>query len=91
MTMLNSIGWVATAVFASSYFFRRPATLRKIQAGAALLWVAYGFLIGAMPVVVANVIVAAAAVYSSFTARRGTRSSELESEAIAAPVADSDS
>jgi hypothetical protein len=69
MTLVNSIGWVATAAFASSYFFRRPTTLRVVQATAALLWVAYGFLIGAMPVVVANVIVAGAAVYSSLTAR----------------------
>ena len=79
MTILNSIGWVATAVFASSYFFRRAATLRKIQAGAALLWVVYGFLIGAMPVVVANVIVAAAAVYSSLSQRKA-RLSQAESE-----------
>ena len=78
--MLNWIGWLATAVFASSYFFRQAATLRKIQAGAALLWVAYGFLIGAMPVVVANVIVAAAAVYSSFTAQRRARLSQLQSD-----------
>jgi len=35
-------GRLATAVFASSYFFRRPLTLRRIQAGAALLWVMYG-------------------------------------------------
>jgi len=87
MTMLNSIGWVATAVFASSYFFRRPATLRKIQAGAALLWVAYGFLIGAMPVVVANVIVAVAAVYSTFASQRQARSSHLQSEAMTGPTA----
>jgi len=78
--MLNWIGWLATAVFASSYFFRQAATLRKIQAGAALLWVVYGFLIGAMPVVVANVIVAAAAVYSSFTAQRKARLAQWESE-----------
>lgn len=84
--MLNSIGWVATAVFASSYFFRRATTLRRIQAGAALLWVAYGFLLGAMPVVVANVIVAAAAVCSSLTAQRRARSSRLESQAMAAPM-----
>jgi hypothetical protein len=32
--------------------------------------VTYGFLIGAMPVVVANVIVALAAVYSSFAPAR---------------------
>jgi hypothetical protein len=78
--MLNSIGWVATAVFVSSYFCRQASTLRKIQAGAALLWVAYGFLIGAMPVVVANVIVAAAAGYSSFAARRRTQSAQLQSQ-----------
>jgi hypothetical protein len=42
------IGWLATAVFASSYFFRRPLTLRRIQAGAALLWVMYGIAIGAL-------------------------------------------
>jgi len=83
--MLNAIGWVATAVFASSYFFRQATTLRRIQAGAALLWVAYGFLIGAMPVVVANVIVAAAAVYSSFTAQRRARLSQLESEPMPMP------
>lgn len=68
--MLNSIGWVATAVFSSSYFCKRSTTLRRIQAAAALIWVVYGLLIGAMPVVVANVIVATAAVYSSFAAPR---------------------
>jgi len=91
MTMLNSIGWVATAVFASSYFFRRPAALRAIQAGAALLWVAYGLLIGAMPVVVANVIVAAAAVYSSIAQRKARSSSQPAAEAVGARMPDSDS
>ncbi len=67
---LTIIGWLATAVFASSYFFRRPLTLRRIQAGAALLWVVYGIAIDAGPVVVANLIVAGAALYSSFAARR---------------------
>ena len=64
--MLDALGWVATAVFSTSYFFRRQATLRRIQAAAACLWVAYGLAIGALPVVAANLIVAAAAVYSSF-------------------------
>jgi hypothetical protein len=39
-----------------------------------MLWVIYGIAIGALPVVVANVIVAAAAVWSSFrsvTPQRG--------------------
>ena len=41
------------AVFASSYFFRRP-TFTGIQAGAALFWVMNGMAIDAAPVVVAN-------------------------------------
>jgi hypothetical protein len=63
---LEWIGWVATAAFASSYLFKHPASLRKVQAGAALLWVAYGAIIHAMPVVAANLVVAVMAVYSSF-------------------------
>ena len=64
--MLAWIGWVATAVFAGSYLCRRPTTLRRVQAAAAVLWIAYGLLIQAAPVVVANVIVAGAALWSSF-------------------------
>ncbi len=70
MRSLDWIGWIATAVFSCSYFVRGSAMLRRVQAFAALMWVAYGFLIGAMPVVVANLIVAASAGYSSFTAVR---------------------
>ncbi len=68
--MADWIGWLATAVVASSYFFRRPVTLRRIQAVGALAWLAYGALIHAPPVVVANVIVAATAIWSSFTRSR---------------------
>ncbi len=68
--MLDAIGWTATAIFSCSYFFRQPAVLRRIQAAAAGLWVVYGIAIGAKPVVAANVIVAAAAVYSSYATRR---------------------
>jgi hypothetical protein len=59
------IGWVATAVFAASYACRNPSTLRRVQAAAAMLWLAYGWAIGAAPVVVANLIVAGAALVSS--------------------------
>ena len=65
IAMLDWIGWVATATFASSYFFKEPATLRRVQAFAALLWIGYGVLIHAMPVIVANLVVAAVAVYSA--------------------------
>ncbi|HEU4587551.1 MAG TPA: hypothetical protein VFS11_02820 [Gemmatimonadales bacterium] len=63
------LGWLATAAFASSYLARRPATLRRVQAVAALLWIAYGLLIHAMPVVAANAIIAAVALGSSFYRR----------------------
>jgi hypothetical protein len=62
---LNVIGWTATAVFSSSYFFKQAATLRRIQAAAASLWVLYGVAIHSAPVVVANLIVGIAAVYTS--------------------------
>ena len=64
--MSDYIGWLATATFASSYFSKHPATLRRIQAMAALLWMSYGVLIHAVPIIVANLIVAALAVFSSF-------------------------
>ena len=60
--MTSALGWAATAAFSASYFARRPAALRWIQAGAACLWIVYAVSIHAMPVVAANLIVAAAAV-----------------------------
>jgi len=62
---LNVIDWTATAVFSSSYFFKEAATLRRIQAAAASLWVLYGVAIHSAPVVVANLIVGIAAIYTS--------------------------
>lgn len=67
--MLDSIGWLATAVFVSSYFAKGPATLRRIQGVAAVMWAVYGALIHAVPVIVANVIVASVALASSFRQR----------------------
>ncbi|HTS60517.1 MAG TPA: hypothetical protein VMH28_00760 [Candidatus Acidoferrales bacterium] len=63
--MPEGIGWVATAVFSASYFFRAAATLRRLQAAAACLWIAYGAAIHAWPVVIANLIVAIAAAATS--------------------------
>jgi len=73
------IGWVATAVFAASYFFRRPASLRRIQALAAVLWIGYGIIIKAPPVIVANLVVAGVAMLSSF--QRGEQGGSQEAEA----------
>ncbi len=68
--MIAWIGWVATAVFAVSYLYKDQTALRRIQAAAAVLWLVYGALIGAMPVVVANLIVAGVALWSSFPRQR---------------------
>jgi hypothetical protein len=67
---LDWIGWVATAAFASSYLCKQPGSLRRVQAGAATLWVIYGLIIHAYPVIVANVVVAAMAVFSAPLMRR---------------------
>ncbi len=64
--MPDWIGWLATATFASSYFCKHPSTLRRVQAVAAVLWMSYGLLIHAIPIIVANLIVAALAAFSSF-------------------------
>jgi hypothetical protein len=64
--MLNGLGWLATALFATSYFCKTSRAMRRLQASAALLWVGYGIWMNAPPIIVANVIVAALAVYSDW-------------------------
>jgi hypothetical protein len=68
--MIDTIGWVATALFVGSYFFKRPAFLRATQMTGAALWIVYGALIGAIPVVVANLLVFAAAGITLFRSRQ---------------------
>ncbi len=73
--MIEALGWVATGLFALSYFFKAPAALRRIQAAAAALWILYGAAIHAAPVVASNGIVAGLALWSSFrpSARKAAR------------------
>ncbi len=70
--MADWIGWLATAVFMTSYVPKRAVTLRRIQAVAAGLWALYGVLIHALPVIVANVLVAGVAIGSSFRLEAAT-------------------
>ena len=65
-TAIEYLGWCATAVFVGSYFCVRPSLLRGVQMCGAALWVLYGVLIGASPVVVANVLVFSAAAWTMF-------------------------
>ena len=62
---IELLGWTATCVFVGSYFFIRPSVLRSVQMFGALLWVTYGVLINASPVIVANVLVFAAAAWTT--------------------------
>jgi hypothetical protein len=73
--MTEYLGWVATAVFVASYFFKRPETLRHVQMTGALIWVGYGVLIAAPPVVAANLLVLAAAAWT-LTKERAERKVE---------------
>ena len=67
--MTDTLGWVATAFFVGSYFFTRPAWLRAAQMSGAALWIVYGAMIGAIPVVVANALVFGAAAFTLVRAR----------------------
>jgi hypothetical protein len=66
--MTDALGWVATTLFVGSYFFKQPALLRLAQMSGAALWIVYGALISALPVVVANGLVLAAAAWTLFRA-----------------------
>lgn len=62
--LAEAMGWLATLLFAASYLARSPATLRRAQAAAALLWIGYGWLIHSLPVMAANLLVTGFATYS---------------------------
>lgn len=76
--MTQILGWVATAVFVGSYFFSRPAALRAVQMVGATLWIVYGFLIEATPVIAANALVFAAAAWTCFAARKSSARAPAE-------------
>lgn len=74
--MTEYLGWAATAVFVSSYFWTTPDAIKRIQMLGALMWIGYGVLLDAFPVIVANVLVCGAAAWRTATspvseARRG--------------------
>lgn len=56
--MAELTGWVATVVFALSYFFREQRQLLLMQSLAASLWIVYGTMIGALPVIISNIVIA---------------------------------
>jgi hypothetical protein len=81
MRAADVLGWLATAVFLGSYACRSQRALRLTQAAAAGLWTVYGIFLHALPIIVANVLVAAVAGYSS-----RPRRPELQPEASRSTV-----
>lgn len=67
--MTEALGWAATAVFVGSYFCARADAIRRVQMAGALMWLVYGLLINAYPVVVANVLVVGAAAWTMTRSR----------------------
>jgi uncharacterized transporter YbjL len=88
--MVDWLGWAATAVFLASYGCKDQKRLRIVQAGAALLWAIYGVIIAATPIVVANLLVAAAAVYSSLNRSRSRERLDGSAGTIVTPASELD-
>jgi hypothetical protein len=65
------LGWAATTVFVGSYFCTKADALKRVQMIGALMWVAYGILIKASPVVAANLLVFGAAGWTVMRTRIG--------------------
>jgi hypothetical protein len=72
-TLIDVVGWTATAVFVGSYLLKRTELLVRVQIVGALLWLGYGVLMRAPPVVVANLLVAGAAAWKATEATRARR------------------
>ena len=72
--MVDWLGWAATAVFVSSYFLTGARAIRRVQMLGAIMWMAYGVVMHAAPVFVANVLVLVAA---AWTSARSSRSRTL--------------
>jgi hypothetical protein len=85
--LIEAVGWAATAVFVGSYFFARSEVLVRVQMLGADMWVGYGLLMRAPPVVVANVLVLAAAAWKARQVHRPA-TIPAAAEAPARPASD---
>ena len=72
--MVDYLGWAATAVFVSSYFCTSAHALRRLQVIGAAMWMAYGVVMHAAPVFVANLLVLVAAAWTTVRPSRCLKS-----------------
>jgi hypothetical protein len=70
MSLPDAIGWTATAVFTASYFTAGQSRLRRVQMAGATLWLTYGLVTRAAPVIGANALVLGAAFWAEYRAYR---------------------
>ena len=73
MSTPDAIGWAATAVFTASYLTRGQSRLRRVQMAGATLWLTYGIVMQAPPVIGSNVLVLSAACWAEYRQRRDQR------------------
>ncbi len=76
MTLPDAIGWTATAVFTASYFANGHTRLRRVQMAGASLWLAYGLVMQAPPVIGSNILVLSAALWAEYRGSRTRRATE---------------
>jgi Bacterial inner membrane protein len=74
---IDCLGWAATVVFVMSYFCKRVEVLRRVQMVGAAMWVIYGLLMQAAPVVTANLLVLLAAAWTAARESADTRTSAV--------------
>ena len=55
LTGVDILGLVAGVIVAASLSMSDPVKLRALNGGGAVLWVVYGVILGAMPIVAFNV------------------------------------
>ena len=55
LTGVDILGLVAGVIVAASLSMSGPVKLRALNGGGAVLWVVYGVILGAMPIVAFNV------------------------------------
>jgi hypothetical protein len=84
--LVEALGWLATAIFIGSYFFSRPELLVRAQMIGGVLWVAYGVLVQAKPVVAANALVVAAAAWKTWRSPTRPGPGRSSARAPAAPA-----
>jgi hypothetical protein len=86
MTLADTIGWTATAVFTASYLTKEHTTLRRVQMAGASLWLTYGLVTQAPPVIGSNILVLSAACWAEYRQRRSMRGATPAVSAAGVPT-----